>query len=49
LQTRTAIWVAIIAILIVCLGLVYMAGLLLIVTDLSHDRQAVLPLPLPGD
>jgi immune inhibitor A len=43
LQTRTAIWVAIIAILIVCLGLIYTAGLLFILTDLSRDRQAVLP------
>nr|NIO68945.1 hypothetical protein [Anaerolineae bacterium] len=43
MQTRTAIWVAIIAILLVCLGLVYTAGLLLIVTDLSRDRQAVVP------
>ncbi len=43
MQTRTAIWVAIIAILIVCLGLVYTAGLLFIFTDLSRGRQAVLP------
>jgi hypothetical protein len=35
--------VAIIAILIVCLGLIYTAGLLFILTDLSRDRQAVLP------
>ena len=44
MQTRTAIWVAIIAILLVCLGLVYAAGLLFIVTDLSRDRQAVAPI-----
>ena len=43
MQTRTAIRVAIIAILLVCLALVYTAGLLFIVTDLSRDRQAVLP------
>jgi immune inhibitor A len=43
LQTRTAIKVAIIAILLICLGLVYTAGLLLIITDLNRDRQAVLP------
>ena len=43
MQSRTAIWVAIIAVLLVCLGLVYTAGLLLIVTDLSRDRQAVVP------
>jgi hypothetical protein len=43
LQTRTAIWVAIIVILLVCLGLVYTAGLVWIVTDLSRDRQAVAP------
>jgi immune inhibitor A len=41
LRTRIAIWVAIIAILLVCLGVVYTAGLLFIVTDLSRDRQAV--------
>jgi immune inhibitor A len=43
LQTRTAIWIAIIAILIVCVGLVYTAGVLLVVTDLSRDQQAGVP------
>ena len=43
MQTRTAIRVAIIAILLICLGLVYTAGLLLIITDLNRDQQAVLP------
>jgi immune inhibitor A len=44
LQTRTVIWIAIIAILLVCVGLVYTAGVLLIATDLSRDQQAVVPL-----
>ena len=44
MQTRTVIRVAIIAILLVCLGLVYTVGLLWIVTDLSRDRQAVPPI-----
>ncbi|HID61581.1 MAG TPA: hypothetical protein EYP49_02370, partial [Anaerolineae bacterium] len=43
MPTRTAIWIAIIAILLVCLSLVCTTGLLLIVTDLSRDRQAVAP------
>lgn len=43
LRTRTAIWVAIIAILLICVGLVYTVGLLFIVADLSRDRQAVVP------
>ncbi|MFB0535521.1 MAG: hypothetical protein ACETWR_11120 [Anaerolineae bacterium] len=43
MQTRTAIRVAIIAILLICLGLVYTAGLLLIITDLNRDRQVVPP------
>jgi len=47
LQTRTAIWVAIIVILLVCVGLVYTAGLLWIVTDLGRDRQAVVPFTPP--
>lgn len=46
MQTRTVIWIAIIATLLVCLGLAYTAGLLLIVTDLSRDRQAVVPFTL---
>ena len=40
MQTRTGIWIAVIAILLVCVGLVYTAGVLLIVTDLSRDQQA---------
>jgi immune inhibitor A len=43
LQTRTVIWIAIIAILLVCVGLVYTAGVLLIATDLSRDQQAGVP------
>jgi immune inhibitor A len=43
LQKRTAIWMAVIAILLVCLGLVYTVGLLWVVTDLSRDRQAEVP------
>jgi immune inhibitor A len=47
LQKRTAIWIAIIAILLVCVGLVYTAGLLFFVMDLNRDRQAA-PLFTPS-
>jgi immune inhibitor A len=52
LQTRTAIWLAVIVILVVCLGLLYTAGLLFVTMDLSRDRQTVLsftpsPNPVP--
>jgi len=43
LQTRTAIWIAIIVTLLVCVGLVYAGGLLWILTDLNRDQQAVVP------
>ncbi len=47
MQKRTVRQIAIIAILLACVGLVYTAGILFIVTDLSRDRQVVFPSTLP--
>jgi len=43
LPKHTVIRIAIIASLLICVGLVYTAGLVFVVTDLSREQQAVAP------